>query len=81
MPEGKDTTRTEGRQVVYCAGVGWIRMTCGILFQGRDRNWKGSNPTILNGVSFLQQGLECTEYWRSREASERQAVFAKREGL
>lgn len=39
---------------VYCAGVCWIRIKCGILFQGRDGEGEGTDPNNLDrGVSLF----------------------------
>lgn len=56
MLERRDTTRTgEQREVIYWAGVRWIRIKCGVLFQGHDGTRKETNSDNLDcGVSFLQ---------------------------
>lgn len=74
MPGGKGTIPRGGRvEEVCCAGVCWIRVKCGISFQGRDSEQGGTTPTQFGPWSvFSSPELECTDHRPSRAAPDRQ---------
>lgn len=66
----------------YCAGVYWIQIECGILFEGRDGNLKELTATVwtLSGVSFLQPRRHVQNTDPRKQPSDRQHFVGRGKG-